>query len=161
MTSLWKIPTLVAAAIVLFSSADQAATFHILDSPPQSGFRLKITVPDTDRPEFFVPGVSGMFTLIPTVVDNAKDRSGDRPTYIKVTPRREGSALRIIVSVLYGKFDKTEPIYDQIKDHKQKAVAEFLVGSNENVSVSQLKEFGVKPIEIEVIPDYSAPGAQL
>ena len=150
MSSLWK-TTLIVAAIALFSSTHQA----------QSRFRLTITVPDTDRPEFSVPGVGGMFALIPALADKSVNRSKSRPTLIRVTPIREGNAIRLIVSVLYGKVDKNEPIYDQLKDFKEKSVAEFLVVGDEKVSVSELKRFGVKPIEIKVVPDNVAPDAQL
>ncbi len=159
--NLMKKASFVAAAVAVIFTAHHISNARPVENTSQLRFRMLITVPDTDRPEFSVPGVGGMFAVIPTVADKAEHRSEGRPTYIMVTPQREGDRIRIRVSVLYGKFDTTEPIHDQLKDLKEKPVAEFLVVSDEKVSVSQLKQFGVKPIEIKVIPDDCAPSAQL
>jgi hypothetical protein len=151
MVNLFKKAILSAAVIALLLTTQQAAG---RGGQAQTGFRIKITVPDSDRPEFYVPAraadVKPMFALMPALADKAGSESESRPSYIKVIPQAEGDSVRIKVAVLYGKLDKSGST-GRLKGLKEKPVADFLASSGEKVSVSELKRFGVRPLEIEVV----------
>ena len=120
----------------------------------QAVLRIKITIPDTDRPEFYVPArpinVDPMFAVIPALADRPGSGSEDRPSYVKIVPREQGDSVNIKVSVLFGKLDKSGSA-DRLKSLKEKPIGEFLVANGDKVSVLELKRFGIKPVDIEVV----------
>ena len=151
-----KTAALITVATI-FLATYQAVINQVQGQETQAGFRIKITVPETDRPAFFVP-VNGTFALSPAKADKVGQQSEDLPSYIKVSPFREGNVVRIKVSVLYGKLDKRTTVEaDQLNSLKQKSVTEFVAAEGDKITVSELKRFGVKPLEIEIYSSEITP----
>jgi hypothetical protein len=145
---------LTVVAIMFLTIANQASAHNLSTSKLQAGFRIKISVPDSDRPDFLVPVKEKgepAAAIIPALLDKNGEGSQDRPSYIKIVPQREGDSVRIKVSVLYGTIDKTRPPTEQLKSLKEKPVSESLAADGEKTTISELKSFGLRIIEIEVI----------
>jgi len=142
-----------AMTVALLSAAQGAVALKALQQTPR---RVKITVPDSDRPEFTIPVKEEgkpTFAVIPALADRDTDGTQDRPSYIKILPEAGVELVRIKVSVLYGKITKSvngDPD-DQLKTLKEISVCEFRAADGERVIISELKKYGVRPIEVEVI----------
>ncbi len=158
MVTLRKVQ-LAAAAIAILSIAHQAIAHDFPNSQVQARFRIKISVPDSDRPDFLVPVKEEgepMFAVIPALADKEGKGPEERPSYIKVVPLTEGDSVWIKVSVLYGKVDRSLSPTDQLKSLKEHSLVDFLAAEGEKVNVSELKNFGLKVIEIEVVSSNSS-----
>jgi len=145
---------LAAVSIAILSIAHQAIAYDFPNGHVQARFRIRISVPDSDRPDFLVPVTEEgepMFAVIPALADKEAKASEERPSYIKVVPQTEGDAVRIKVSVFYGRPDKNLAPTDQLKSLREKSVVDFLAAEGEKINVSELKKFGLKAIEIEVV----------
>lgn len=146
---------LAAVSIAILSIAHQAIAYDFPNGHVRARFRIRISVPDSDRPDFLVPVTEEgepMFAVIPALADKeAKASSEERPSYIKVVPQTEGDSVRIKVSVLYGRPDRNLAPTDQLKSLREKSVVDFLAAEGEKINVSELKKIGLKAIEIEVV----------
>ncbi|MDX6443015.1 MAG: hypothetical protein QOH71_89 [Blastocatellia bacterium] len=138
----------VALAVLPVASPGTAHGF------PNNRFRIKISVPDSDRPDFLVPVKEEgepMFAVIPALPDRQAKAPEESPSYIKVVPQMEGDSIRVKISVLYGKPDQKLSPTEQLKSLREKSLIDFLLAEGQKIAVSELKNLGLKAIEIEVV----------
>lgn len=144
----------LAIAVAVFSIVHQAMAYPLASSTIQAGLRIKISVPDSDRPDFFVPVKEKgepAAAVIPALPDKDGEGLQERPSFIRIVPQKEGDSVRIKVSVLYGTVDRSLPPTEQLKSLKEKPVTNSLVTEGEKITVSELKRFGLRTIEVEVV----------
>lgn len=141
----------LAVAVLLFG-AQYAVSQQPSLTQTEKSFRVKITVVGTDRPAFNVPArileTDSTFVLIPTVAEKVDRSREDLPSFIRVIPQMDGDSVRIKVSVLYGKVDKNVTP-DQLKALKETSLTDVVLGDGEKVTITELRRFGIKPLEIE------------
>ena len=102
-------------------------------------------------------GPSGRYTVL-TAPDGAGDgKASARVFGVKLSPKLEGDAVKIEVSVLSGSFGK-EVTCEQVKALDQRLAAEYRVRRGESVRVAQFEGIGIAPFEIKVVTARAAGG---
>lgn len=136
-------PFILAASVItgLFVGVTVAQQKQTADAP--SGIALKIVFEDGTASYNPVPNSKGTWAWYGRFqrVASWKPPVGSDPVEaVKFAYVMEGGAVRVKVSVLLGKFhDKEEP------------VAAYLAHENEEISVDELKRFGVVPFKMTVV----------
>ncbi len=114
---------------------------------------IEISVPDSDRPSFYVPSKLAdskpIFALIPPIIKSSAKVS-KYPLYIKVLPISEDNKVKITVSILYGKAGKIETV-EQSKNLDEVNIGSFIKADGDSIEVVKLADYGVTPISIKVI----------
>jgi hypothetical protein len=143
---------LVMSAVALLA-APIYYTANLEDAARAGGIEVGVEINRHGAEPSYIPvagGTSGRYTVL-TVPDGAGDeKAAPRVFGVKLSPKLEGDAVKIEVSVLSGSFGR-EVTCQQVKALDQKLVAEYRVRRGESVRVTQFEYIGIAPFEIKVV----------
>jgi hypothetical protein len=134
-------------AFVLVLTSICGAPLHAQETPPPNRLALEVTFYPGRKPTYQpVPAAAAKsqwtwYAMLKHIESWQPPAEGHMIRAVKLVPRVEGDAARVIVLVMWG----------EVALEGEKQIASYLIRENESVDVSELRDFGIEPFGIKLV----------